>query len=146
MESGFQTGLSVDLKSGTDNVWIVDRPLKYWSELLNCLIVVPPWFETKEPDDPGAEPSFFETDFASVPRVPFIYEAWGSRAHREAVLHDYLYRVDSVPVVSCSQANAVFKEAMKSTGKPFRIYFWMWVGVVLGGWTAYHKRRVKDKL
>jgi hypothetical protein len=146
VKSGFTTELHVSLKPGTDGVWIVDEPLKYWSESLNCLIVVPPWFESKEPDPAESEPSFFETDFASVPRVPFIYEAWGDRAHREAVLHDYLYRIDSIPVVTCSQANSIFKEAMISTGKPFRIYFWMWTGVVLGGWRSYHKRRVKDKL
>ena len=131
MDSGFTTNLHVLLKSGTDNVWIVDEPLKYYSELLGQLIVIPLWFET---------------DFASVPRVPFAYAAWGDRAHREAVLHDYLYRIDSKPIVTYSQANNVFLEAMKATGKPWRIYYPMYWGVVLGGWTAYHKKRVKDKL
>ena len=145
MDSGFTTNLHVLLKSGTDNVWIVDEPLKYYSELLGQLIVIPPWFESKEPD-PADESSFFETDFASVPRIPFAYEAWGDRAHREAVLHDYLYRIDSKPIVTYSQANNVFLEAMKATGKPWRIYYPMYWGVVLGGWTAYHKKRVKDKL
>jgi hypothetical protein len=145
MKSGFQTSLDVRLKDGSDGIWIVDSPLKYWSEFLNCLIVVPPWFETKEPD-PEGEPSFFETDFASVPRVPFAYSLWGDRAHREAVLHDYLYRFDSVPVVTYSQANDVFLEAMKSTGKPWYISYPMYAGVVALGWTAYHKKRVRDKL
>ena len=36
-------------------------------------------------------PQLFETDFASVPRIPFIYEIYGNKAHRPAVLHDYLY-------------------------------------------------------
>jgi hypothetical protein len=142
---GFQTDLHVALKPGSENVWIVDEPLKYWSALLNQLITIPPWFETKEPD-PSGEPSFFETDFASVPRVPFIYEAWGDRAHREAVLHDYLYRIDSIPIVTYSQANSVFLEAMKSTNKPWYISYGMYWGVVLGGRSAYHKKRVKDKL
>ena len=145
MKSGFMTDLSVELKSGNDRVWIVTKPLKYQSELLDCLIVVPPWFETKEPD-PEGEPAFFETDFASVPRVPFIYEAWGDRAHREAVLHDYLYRIDSIPVVTYSQANNVFLEAMKATGKGWFVRYGMYNGVVLGGWTAYHKLKVRDRL
>jgi hypothetical protein len=145
MDSGFQTSLHVNLKSGTDSIWIVDQPLKYWSELLNLLVIIPPWFESKEPDSTG-EPSFFETDFASVPRIPFAYEAWGDRAHREAVLHDYLYRIDSVPVVPYSIANSVFLEAMKSTGKSWYIRYPMYLGVVSAGWTAYHKKRVKDKL
>lgn len=134
MKSEFQTSLSAKLKDCTDCVWIIDHPLKYWSELLNCLIVVP------------HEDEFFETDFASVPRVPIFYEMWGNRAHREAVLHDYLYRIDSVPVATYSQANAVFLEAMKATGKPRRIRWPMYLGVVLAGWTAYHKKRVLDKL
>uniref|UniRef100_A0A6H1ZPY4 DUF1353 domain-containing protein n=1 Tax=viral metagenome TaxID=1070528 RepID=A0A6H1ZPY4_9ZZZZ len=145
MKSEFQTSLSARLKDETDCVWIIDKPLKYWSELLNRLIVVPPWFETKEPDEAG-ETEFFETDFASVPRVPLFYAMWGDRAHREAVLHDYLYRIDSNPVVSYSIANSIFLEAMKATGKSWRVRYPMYWGVVLGGWTAYHKKRVKDKI
>ena len=145
MDAGFQTDLDVRLKAGTDGVWIVSSPLKYWSEILKCLIIVPPWFESKEPDL-SDEKACFETDFASVPRVPIVYEAWGDRAHREAVLHDYLYRTDSIPVVTYSQANSVFLEAMKSTGKPFHIRWPMYLGVLFGGWTAYHKKCVRDQL
>ncbi len=146
MKSGFLTELHVSLKHDNDNcIWVIDEPLKYYSELLKCTLVVPPWFETKEPDESGAT-SFFETDFASVPRVPFIYEAWGDRAHREAVIHDYLYRIDSKPVVTYAQANNVFLEAMKSTGKSLYICYGMYLGVVFGGFTSYHKRRVRDKL
>ena len=146
MKSGFQTDLDARLKCSNDAVWIVHSPLKYYSEMLNCLITVPTWFETHTETEKEDEPLWFETDFASVPRVPIVYDIWGNRAHREAVLHDYLYRIDSIPVVSYSQANNIFKEAMISTGKPWRIYFFMWLGVVFGGWTSYHKRRVRDKL
>lgn len=131
MKAGFQTFLSVDLKPGADNVWIIDKPLEYWSELSNCLIVVPPWFET---------------DFASVPRMPLFYEAYGNRAHMESVIHDYLYRIDSVPVVPYSMANRIFLEAMKARGKNWFVRAGMYLGVVLGGWTAYHKKSVNDKL
>lgn len=141
MNSGFTTDLHVILKNASDCIWIVERPLVYWSKLLNCLITIPYWFESEEPSE-----DIFETDFASVPRVPLIYSAWGDRAHREAVLHDYLYRIDSKPTVTYSQANEVFLEAMKSTGKPWYIAYGMYWGVVLGGWGSYHKKRVKDKL
>jgi hypothetical protein len=113
-----------------DGAWRLNAPLVYESDIVSRIEV----------------PKGFETDFASVPRVPVVYTAWGDRAHREAVLHDYLYRTDSIPIVTYSQANSIFKEAMVSTGKPFRIYYWMYLGVVLGGWTSYHKRKVKDKL
>jgi len=146
MDSGFLTDLDVRLKEGSDGIWQVVSPLKYWSALLNCQIVVPPWFETAVPDTAGPEPAFFETDFASVPRVPFVYDAWGARAHREATLHDYLYRCDSIPVATYSQANRVFLEAMTSTGKRWCIRYPMYLGVVIGGWTAYHKHKVQDRL
>lgn len=84
-------------------------------------------------------PKEFQTDLASVPRIPFVYSAWGDRAHREAVLHDYLYRKDSVPVLSRSEADGLFKEAMISRGQPWYIYHPMYAGVRLGGGSAYHK-------
>jgi hypothetical protein len=139
MKSGFVTDLDVKLKNDDDSVWIVKSPLIYFSELLGCIISIPQRFETESSVE-------FHTDLASVPRVPIIYDMWGNRAHREAVLHDYLFRFDSIPVVYWRVANAVFKEAMISTGKPFRIYFWMHMGVVLGSYPSYHKKSVKDKL
>jgi len=140
MSLGFTTCLQVKLKEGTDCVWVITAPLKYWSERLYKLIVVPHWFETEATSD-----QLFETDFASVPRVPVVYDAWGDRAHREAVLHDYLYRIDSIPVVSRYDADMVFLEAMKSTGKPWYIRWPMFMGVRCGGIMSYHKKSVKDK-
>lgn len=109
----------------SDGVWLLLSPLRYGD------IVIP---------------EGFYTDFASVPRVPFVFEAWGDRAHREATLHDYLYRIDSIPVVSRAEADRIFLEAMLSTGKPTRIAYPMYWGVRLAGWTAYHKKNVKDIL
>ena len=168
MKSGFLTTLSADLKEGSDKIWVIDKPLKYWSEGLNGLVIIPPWFETIREDIPIQD--FFETDFASVPRLPLIYSAWGDRAHREATLHDYDYRTDGtisiyseeakgelgpkaegakvilVRTLTYSESNNMFLEAMKSTGKPWKICYPMYWGVVLVGWTSYHKKRVKDKL
>lgn len=147
MKAGFQTDLQVELKHGGDDVWIVVAPLKYWSLILGRRIVVPTWYEIEsEPETPEDKELRFYTDFASVPRVPVFYALWGSRAHREAVLHDYLYRIDSKPVVTRSQADSIFLEAMKSTGKSFWLRWPMYLGVRSGGWTAYHKRKVRDIL
>lgn len=125
----FLNDLDIRLKGG-DSVWVLDTPLNYESDLLGLIIV----------------PAEFETDLASVPRVPFVYEYFGNRAHREAVIHDYLYRIDSVPQATYSQANDVFFEAMKCRDKGVVVRYGMWWGVVLGGWTAYHKKRVFDGL
>jgi len=113
-----------------DKVWKVLSPLIYESDILGLITV----------------PAGFETDLSSVPRVPFIYMMWGSKAHREGVIHDYLFRSDSVPPASYSQANGVFFEAMAVRKKPVYVRYPMWWGVVIGGWTAYHKRKVGDQI
>jgi len=118
------------LKPGSDTVRILDFPLIYESDILGLINV----------------PIGFETDFASVPRIPFIYAMWGGKAHREAVLHDYLYRKDSKPIATYRQANGVFYEAMEVRNKRKLIRYPMYWGVVLGGWTSYHKKSVEDKL
>lgn len=145
MKSEFLTDLSIRLKPGCDGVWVVTAPLKYQSELLNCVVVVPYWFESAEPDPADAD-SCFEMDMASVPRLPIIYSAWGDRVHREAVLHDYLYRVNSRPQVSREQADEVFLEAMKSRGVSWWIRWPMYLGVRAGGWGSYHKKFVNAQL
>ncbi len=120
----------LDVKCIDDGCWILVSNLQYESDILGAINV----------------PAGFQTDFASVPRVPIAYMMFGDRAHRESVLHDYLYRIDSVPVATRAQANDVFLEAMEERGKGFFVRYTMYWGVVLGGWTAYHKKMVGDAL
>ena len=132
MRSKFETELYVELKPERDDkIWVVTRPLIYNSELLNDQIIVP---------------AGFETDLASVPRIPFVFWFWGGRAHREAILHDALYRADFPIEVSFSMANSVFLEAMKARGKPWNMRYPMYAGVSIGGYWSYHKRLVGDSL
>ena len=79
-------------------------------------------------------PKGFVTDFASVPRVPIVYSLFGDRAHREAVVHDYLYQTHLVPK---AMADKVFLEAMKARGKSPFVRYGMYWGVVLGGAGSY---------
>jgi hypothetical protein len=129
--SKFLTDLDVRLKDD-DKVWVIGSSLVYQSDILGGFKVEVP---------PG-----FETDFASVPRVPIAYTLFGDRAHRESVIHDYLYRIDSVPEVSFETANSVFYEAMECRGKSWFVRWAMYLGVKLGGFTSYHKRQVGDRL
>ena len=131
MKAEFLTELDAGLKSGSDKIWILREPLVYNCSLLDTTITIP---------------AKFESDLSSVPRVPIAYWLWGGRLHREGFLHDYLYRIDSSPIVSFSQANNVFLEAAKSRGKSWGVRYPMFWGVVLGGCFSYHKRRVEDKL
>ena len=126
----FETELFIGLRHDSDGVYVLNEPLIYTSDLFGKIVV----------------PAGFNTDFASVPRVPVVYLAWGDRAHREAVIHDYLYRIDSEPVASFSDANRIFLEAMNARSKPWHIRYPMYAGVVIGGYLSYHKRRVLDVL
>ena len=127
--SEFITELDVRLKDD-DRIWVIYSPLLYMSDVLGRIEV----------------PAGFETDFASVPRIPIVYMLWGDRAHREAVLHDYLYRIDSIPCVEFNAANDAFLEAMICRGKSVFVRYAMYRGVCLGGRSSYHKLRVGDKL
>lgn len=129
MKSEFLTELSAKLIKG-DKVWKLTRNLIYQSGSLDYRIVVP---------------KGFETDLASVPHVPFIYLLWGGKAHREGIVHDYLYRKDSVPPCTKQQADKVFLEAMETRHKSFFVRWPMYLGVKFGGAGSWHQRKVKDK-
>jgi hypothetical protein len=66
------------------------------------------------------------TDFASVPRIPGIFDVYGDRAHRAAALHDHLYGSHEVDRAT---ADGVFLEAMLDTGVPPDIAQVMYDGV-----------------
>lgn len=125
----FTTELEARLKDD-DMVWIIDSALVFVSDVLGLIIV----------------PTGFETDFASVPRVPIAYTLFGDRAHREAVVHDYLYRIDAKPGVSRKEADEAFLEAMECRGKGWFVRYAMYWGVRLGGGSSYHVKKVGDKL
>lgn len=83
--------------------WRIVEPLIFDSETAGVIIV-----------EAG-----FETDFASVPRIPLAYLLFGDTAHAAAVVHDFLcsdwYRLC---FISWKQAAAVFLEAMLASGVP----------------------------
>jgi len=69
-------------------------------------------------DDYGAvwtAPVDFESDFASVPRLPFVYAWAGNSAHGPSVIHDWAIRTKA-----CSReyADELFRQAMESIGMP----------------------------
>jgi hypothetical protein len=120
----------LDVRGLSDTVWVLDAPLVYESDLVGKVEV----------------PAGFQTDFSSVPRVPIAYMLFGDRAHREAVIHDFLYRIDSLPIVERSVADSVFLEAMTVRGKGRFVRWAMFSGVRCGGFCAYHKKYIGDAL
>lgn len=115
--SAFLTSLRVEQIS--DEEWLLLRALVYQSDRLDRTLIVP---------------RGFVTDFASVPRLPFVFWLAGGKATKAAVVHDYLYRKSGV---TRADADAVFAEAMKVTGQAAWRRGLMWMGLRLGGWTAY---------
>ena len=130
MLSEFQSELSFKISEEKENVYVLTSPLIYYSKRLRRTVEIA---------------TGFETDLASVPRIPLVYSLWGGKAHREGVLHDYLYRDDLLFECTFSQANKVFLEAMKSREKPARVAYPMYWGVCVGGYPSYHKRSILSK-
>lgn len=107
LEFGFLTALNVakvrEAGSTGRTAWRLQTDLAYLSELYGMIVV-----------DAG-----FETDFASVPRVPFAFWLAGGTAEASAVIHDYLVRRHyTMCKISWRGAADVFREAMKHEGVP----------------------------
>lgn len=97
-------------------IWRLRNPLVYQSAVAGRLITVP---------------EGFTTDFASVPRLPFVYDLFGDAAHQAAVVHDYLY---STGELSRETADRVLLEAMAAEGVPaWRRYPMYWAVRAFGG-------------
>lgn len=79
-------------------------------------------------------PPGFETDFASVPRLPVVFDLVGAYGHAAAVLHDWLYRTCLLPR---EEADQVFFNALRSSGIARWRAWLMWGGVRIGGASRY---------
>jgi len=85
----FLTDLTVKIISA-NHVQLVE-PFKYESDILKCIVTVP---------------VDFVSDFESVPLIRGC-------SRRAGVIHDYLCRIDSVPVTTKAIAADVYLEAME---------------------------------
>ena len=91
-------------------------------------------YESKVTGKTYVIPAGFNTDFASVPRLPVAFLLTGGTADRPAIVHDFLYRTGAEDRATC---DAVFSEAMKATGVPAWRRKLMWLGVRIGGRGAH---------
>lgn len=98
-----------------DGKWILMAPLIYQSDVAARTVTVP---------------AGFQTDLASVPRLPLVYLLAGDCARMAAVVHDFLY---ASHLVDRKMADAVLREASAVTGVPWWRRNLMWAGVRLGG-------------
>lgn len=115
--SRFLSRLDVELVGR--NLWRLHLPLIYQSDRLNLTVRVP---------------EGFETDFASVPRLPFVYEVMGNQCQEAAVIHDWLYWSKAV---DRKTADLILYEAvLASTGERWRAFL-MYLGVRIFGASHY---------
>ena len=119
--SKFLTDLVI--KEIKDGFWEVQTSLDYKSDLLGKVIEVP---------------TGFKTDFASIPRIPFIYDVLGDITHEPAVIHDYLY---FIAITTRKMADDILLEAMKVQRIPLWKRWQIWAGVRIGGWVAWNQHR-----
>lgn len=117
--------------------WRLDAPLEYSSDIMGVGKIV--------------VPKGFETDFASVPRLPMMWVLAGGVGHRSATIHDWLYSLAkqaqnsgaTYKVFSRAICDAVFAEALACGGVGFFRRGAMWAAVRLGGWRYWGERKVK---
>lgn len=77
-------------------------------------------------------PVGFVTDFASVPRIPIIFDLVGDRGNEAATLHDYLYSKPHA-VSTREMADQLLKEAALAQGCSPWVAWALYLGVRLGG-------------
>lgn len=99
----FLTSLGVE-RTEEGGPWRLTRGLVYESKIADRVIIVP---------------CGFITDFASVPRLPFVYWLCGGVADEAAVVHDWLY---STGATSRKMADDVLAEACEALG----LKGWKW--------------------
>lgn len=113
----FLTILDVELID--DTRWRLCGPLIYQSDVVSATITVP---------------IGFETDFASVPRLPLVYEVMGNRCHEAATLHDWLYA--SMQFDRLTSDKILFEAVVATTCQKWRAYL-MYLGVRIFGRSRY---------
>lgn len=116
MKRAFLTTLAVEMIM--PGKWRLTRPLIY----------------RDNNGDVYSAPTGFITDFASVPRLPFIFELFGDTAHPAAVIHDYLYTSHET---TRAKADRIFRQAAELSGVTSWQAWVMYLGVRLGGFGAY---------
>lgn len=120
----FLSTLSVELVDADEQgKWKVTKPLVFFSVVAKTTLVVP---------------EGFVTDFASVPRIPVLFDLLGDQGHMAATLHDWLYTAPH-PLPTRALADEVLKEALIAQGVDDMEATLMFLGARLGGDSFYDK-------
>jgi hypothetical protein len=130
--AGFRSPLRVEDVDEFAGIWQLTEPLRYYSAVLKREITVP---------------AGFKTDFASVPRIPFVYDAEGGKCDKAAVVHDWLYSIgSSAGGVSREQADQVLREAILASGYSTATAAIFYAAVRVGGGSHWRQENVAQPL
>jgi len=102
---------------------VYDHPFRYQSDIAGLITV----------------PVGFITDFASVPRIGWIFALLGDIAHQPALIHDWLY---FSALTTRHVADDVLLEAMAVSNISLLKRQAIYHGVRFGGWQAWHGHRM----
>jgi hypothetical protein len=116
--------IAVRPSKDNDKDWLTLEPLEYQAKKQR--FVVPP---------------DFPTDFASVPRLFVWFIPRYGRYTAAAILHDYLCRVEVPNGMLRTDADGIFRQALRLLGVPFLRRWLMWTGVRLGAVPSAVNRR-----
>lgn len=116
----FLSTLAVEQADPEKGTWRLIKPLTFHSIFAGILTV----------------PEGFVTDFASVPRIPIIFDLLGDKGQAAATLHDWLYTAPH-PLESRERADDVLKEALVAQGMDDTEASLMFLGVRIGGESHY---------
>ncbi len=91
-----------------------------------------------------AVPAGFVTDLASIPRGLWNLLPPLGKYDYAAVVHDYLYRTDSIPLVTQREADRTMLYAMEDSPHPpgWLTRWVVYLGVRIGGNHAFHQHPV----
>lgn len=103
--------------------WKLMEELGYHSDLLGIITV----------------PKGFVTDFASVPRIPLLFDIAGARGNLAGTVHDFLYDSSCELPVTRKQADGVLREALIVQGVSKWIAFGMYLAVRVFASSHYRK-------
>lgn len=117
----------LNLRAYVDREWIVLEPLEWRSDAAHVVV-----------------PRGFVTDLASIPRpLRWLLDVTGP-SREPAVLHDYLYcsqRDYGGNPVTRRWADGLFRLALAAEGVSLLTRTVYWLGVRLGGWLQWGRRR-----
>ena len=118
----FETPLQVQLDTETvgSTTWIVISDLIYNDPKFGKIVV----------------PAGFVTDFASVPRIPVIFELVGADGSLGATVHDYLYHNGTI---ERKDVDGIFLDILLNSGIGKVRSYMMYYGVRAFGWMYFRK-------